>query len=39
VLTHTRAVTHESIAAMIEDAKRDFNGPVVVAEDMDEFEV
>jgi ribonuclease Z len=39
VLTHTRAVTYASIAAMIEDAKRDFDGPVDVAEDLDEFDI
>jgi ribonuclease BN (tRNA processing enzyme) len=39
VLTHTRAVTSASIAAMIEDAQRDFDGPIAVAEDLDEFEI
>ncbi len=39
VLTHTRAVTSASIAAIIEDAKRDFDGSIAVAEDLDEFEI
>jgi ribonuclease BN (tRNA processing enzyme) len=39
VLTHTRAVTSTSIAAMIEEAGRDFDGPIAVAEDLDEFEI
>lgn len=37
VLTHTRAVSAESITSMIEEAKRDFDGPICVAEDLDEF--
>jgi ribonuclease Z len=39
VLTHTRAVTPASIAAMIEEAGRDFDGPISVAEDLDDFEI
>lgn len=39
VLTHTRAVTRESIDSILEDVRRDYTGPVSVAEDMDEFEV
>lgn len=39
VLTHTRAVTQESIDAMLSDARRDYSGPVSVAEDLDSFEI
>jgi len=39
VLTHTRAVRAESISALYEDAKRDFSGPVDVAEDLQEFAI
>lgn len=37
VLTHTRAVTRESIEGMVEEVRRDFGGEVGVAEDMGEF--
>jgi ribonuclease Z len=39
VLTHTRAVTEQSITAMISEAAKDFSGPISVAEDLDEFPV
>ena len=39
VLTHTRAVAQASIDAIIEDVRRDYAGPVSMAEDMDDFEV
>lgn len=37
VLTHTRAVRQESIDAIYEDVRRDFSGPVQMAEDLQEF--
>jgi len=39
VLTHTRAVTQASIESILEDVRRDYAGPVSMAEDMDEHEV
>ncbi len=39
VLTHTRAVTQESIDEMRDEVTKNFRGPVTVAEDLDEFEI
>ena len=38
-LTHTRAVTEGAIQGMAEEVRRDYAGPVSVAEDMGEYEV
>lgn len=38
VLTHTRAVTPESINAILADVRADYSGQVSVADDMQEFE-
>ena len=39
VLTHTRAVSEESIAAMVEEVGRDYVGSMRIAEDMDQYEI
>lgn len=39
ILTHTRAVTQDAINAIVEDVSKDFDGPLCVAEDLQEFEI
>ena len=39
VLTHFRHMTPQLLAAVGEDVRRDYGGPVHLANDLDEFEV